>query len=278
MKIASISNHEVPKFSPQDSSTSLARLLRVAVRSLAVGALVAQTGLTSAAEIKVLSATGIKTSIEELVPIFEKASGHKLAVKFAGGGSIAKDVKGPGDADIVIIPQRDADTLVKGGKAVAGAVSPLARTQIGVAVRKGAAKPDISTTEAFKRSLLAAKSVVYNTPEGSGSGTHVAKLLEQLGIAKEVNAKAVLAPSGGGSIKVLMDGKADFGITQLSTYAGVAGLDVVGPIPRELQLSTVYVAAILTGAKNADAAKALVTFLRNADAAKVYKSKGMEPG
>lgn len=240
--------------------------------------LLLQSGITVAAEIRVLSATGIKTSIEELVPIFEKASGHKLAVTFGGGGAITKDVKGPGDADIVIIPQSNADSLVKSGKAMADAVSPLARTQIGVAVRKGAAKPDISTPEAFKRALLAAKAVAYNQPEGSGSGAHVVKVLEQLGITKEVNAKAVLAQSGGGSTKVLLDGKAELGITQLSSYAGVAGIEIVGPIPRELQLSTVYVAAILTGSKNADAAKALVAFLRGAEAAKTYKSKGMEPG
>lgn len=254
------------------------RITVVAVLTLATFALFFQTSFTHAAEIKVLSASGIKASIEELVPAFEKASGHKLAIKFSGGGAIAKNIKGPEDADVVIIPQRDVDSLVKGNKTTAANASPLARTQIGVAVRKGLAKPDISTVDAFKRALLAAKSVAYNRPEGSGSGAHIIKVIEQLGITKEINAKLVLTDAGGSMGKALADGKADLGITQMSTYVGVPNIDIVGPIPKDLQLSTVYAVAILTGAKNADAAKALVSFLRNAEAAKVYKAKGMEPG
>ena len=236
------------------------------------------TGIANAAEVKVLSASGIKAPIEELAPKFEKASGHKLVIKFSGGGAIAKNLKGPDDADVVIVPQLNADMLVKGNKTMAANVSPLARTQIGVAVRKGVAKPDISSVDAFKRALLAAKSVSYNRPEASSRGAHIIKVIEQLGITKEINAKLVLADSGGTMGKVLADGKAELGLTQMSTYVGVPNIEIVGPIPKELQLSTVYAAAIVTGAKNADAAKALVAFLRNADAAKVYKSKGMEPG
>lgn len=250
----------------------------VTLTGIAACAAMLQTGISAAAEIKVLSASGIRASIDELLPAFEKASKHKVAIKFSGGSAIAKNLKGPEDADVVIIPQRDIDTVVKDGKATAANVVPLARTQIGVAVRKGTAKPDISSVDAFKRALLAAKSVAYNRPEGSGSGAHLVKVIEKLGITKEVNAKLVLTESGGTIGKALADGKAELGITQMSTYVGMPNIEIVGPIPGELQLSTAYVAVMLTGAKNADAAKALLQFLRSAEAAKVYKAKGMEPG
>ena len=112
----------------------------------------------------------------------------------------------------------------------------------------------------------------------SEEGRLVLRLTEKLGITKEVNAKLVLTEAGGTMGKVLADGKAELGITQMSTYVGMSDIEIVGPIPRELQLSTAYVAVMLTGAKNADAAKALLQFLRSAEAAKVYKAKGMEPG
>ena len=255
-----------------------ARLFSTAAKAIAAGALLSCAAVSSAAEIKVLSAAGIRASIDELLPAFEKASKHKVAIKFAGGGGIAKNLKGPEDADVVIIPQRDVDTVVKNGKAAAANIVTLARTQIGVAVRKGVAKPDISSVDAFKSALLAAKSVAYNKPEGSGSGAHIVKMIEKLGITKEINAKLVLTEAGGTMGKVLADGKAELGITQMSTYVGMSDIEIVGPIPRELQLSTAYVAVMLTGAKNADAAKALLQFLRSAEAAKVYKAKGMEPG
>ena len=235
-------------------------------------------GVSAAAEIKVLCAAAIKPSLEELAPLFEKTTNHKLAIKFMGGSAIAKGLQGPADADIVILPRSNADTLVESGKVSEANVSPLASSLIGVAVRKGAARPDLSTPDAFKRALLSAKSIAYNNPE-SDSGRHVAKVLEQLGIAKDVSAKIVVLEPGGGALGTFVaEGKAELGITTLSTYVGVAGVDVVGPIPKELQLSTVYAAAIVTGTKNTDAAKALVTFLRGPQAAKVYRSKGMEPG
>ncbi len=251
----------------------------VTLTGIAACAAMLQTGISAAAEIKVLSAAAIKPSLEELAPLFEKTTNHKLAIKFMGGSAIAKGLQGPADADIVILPRSNADTLVKSGKVSEANVSPLASSLIGVAVRKGAARPDLSTPDAFKRALLSAKSIAYNNPETSGSGRHVAKVLEQLGIAKDVSAKIVVAEPGGGALGTFVaEGKAELGITTLSTYVGVAGVDVVGPIPKELQLSTVYAAAIVTGTKNTDAVKALVTFLRGAQAAKVYRSKGMEPG
>jgi len=167
--------------------------------------------------------------------------------------------------------------LDKDSKIAAGNVMPFARSGLGVAVRKGAPKPDISSPEALKRALLAAKSITYNDPAGGGlssSGIHITKVFERLGIAKEMKPKTVFANNDAGAL--VAAGKAEIGVTQKSSLMPLAGIDVVGPLPGDLQANTLYSAAIPAGAKNAAPAKALDNFLRNPESAKVIKAMGMD--
>ncbi|MBI4207661.1 MAG: substrate-binding domain-containing protein [Betaproteobacteria bacterium] len=234
-----------------------------------------------AAEVKVLSSNQMKTVMEDLGPKFERATGHKLAITFAGLGIVVKRVQGGDTVDVVIIPREGIDGFVKDGKASAGNVTVIARSRgLGVAVRKGAPKPDIASPEALKRTLLAAKSIAYPSPAGGGaSGIHFAKVLDRLGIANEMKPKAVFTGGAGAGVGFLVaTGKAEIGVHHFHELIPVAGIELVGPLPGDLQETIVLSAAIMTGAKDAGASKALVNFLRTPEAATVIKAKGMEPG
>jgi molybdate transport system substrate-binding protein len=238
-------------------------------------------GITAeAAELTVLSAFGMQSVLEDLGPTFERATGHTLAMSFATGGATVKRVQGGEAADVVITLRPGIDTLVKDGKAPAGNVTVLARSGIVVIVRKGAPKPDISSPDALKRTLLAAKSIAYVDPaSGGASGIHFAKVLDRLGIANEMQAKTVFPnPKTPAEVGVVVaNGEAEIGVHLIQELLSVAGIDLVGPLPGDLQATTVFSAAIMTGAKDAAAAKALVDFLRTPESAKVIKAKGMEP-
>jgi len=240
-----------------------------------VVALVAISEIALGAEIKLYSTIATKSVVEDLAPKFEKASGHKVVVSFANMTGIVKRVR-DGEVPDVVIGNRDGmDVLSKDGKLQAGSLIPLANSGLSVAVRKGASKPDIATPEAFKRTLLAAKSITYNNPkDGGASGAHIAKVIERLGIAKELQQKTVYAGNESGAL--VATGKAELGMTQTSSLVGVAGIDVVGPFPGDLQATTQYAVAIGAGTKNAGA-KALIDFLRSAESAKTIKAKGLDP-
>jgi len=233
-----------------------------------------------AAELKVLSANGIQAVMEDLGPKFERATGHKLAISFATAGAAIKRAQGGEAADVVIATRQGIDGLVKNGKAAADNVTVLAHSGIVVAVRKGAPKPDISSPDALKRMLLAAKSISYVDPaSGGASGIHFAKVLDRLGITNEMKSKTVFPnPQTPGEVGVLVaKGDAEIGVHVIQELIPVAGIDLVGPLPGDLQNTIVFSAAIITGAKDAAAAKALVDFLRTPDSAKVIKAKGMDP-
>jgi len=233
-----------------------------------------------AAEIKVLSGFGMRAIMEDLGPKFERASGHKLAITFGNMGAVVKRVQGGETADVVIIPRQGIDSFVKDGKAIAGNVTVIARSGISVAVRKGAPKPDISSPEALKRTLLAAKSITYGDPaQGSANGRHFAKVLDRLGIANEMKSKTVFPQTRGGSVvgALVANGEAEIGVAQFQNLIFVAGIELVGPLPGDLQWTEVFAAAIMAGASDAEASKALVNFLRTPEAAVVIKAKGLEP-
>jgi len=231
-----------------------------------------------AAELKVLSAIGMQSVMEDLGPKFERATGHKLAIAFATGGATVKRAQDGEAADVVVAPRQGIDSLVKNGKAAASNVTALASTGISVAVRKGTPKPDISSPEAFKRALLAAKSITYLNPaDGGASGIHFAKVLDRLGIASEMKSKTVFAPKAGAVGPMVANGEAEIGVLQFQLLFSIAGIEIVGPLPGDLQDSTVFSAAIMDGANEAEASKALVNFLRTPEAAAVIKAKGMEP-
>lgn len=231
-----------------------------------------------AAELKVLSAIGMRLVMEELGPKFEQATGHKLAISFAAGGVVVERVQGGETADVVLLPRPALERLTKDGRLVAGSETLLARSGIGVAVRKGAPKPDISSPEALKRTLLAAKSITYSNPVlGGASGTHFAKVLDRLGIASEMKAKTVFSKVPGEVGQLVANGEAEIAVHQIQELISVPGIEIVGPLPGDLQSTIVFSGAIMAGTKEAEIGKALINFLRTPDAAAAIKAKGMEP-
>ena len=230
------------------------------------------------AELKVLAAYGIQAVVEDIAPKFERATGHKLVITFATGGATVKRVQDGEAADVVIAPRPGIDGLVKNGKVSAGNVTALASTGISLAVRKGAPKPDISSPETLKRAMLAAKSITYLNPaDGGASGIHFAKVLDRLGIADEMKSKTIFAPKTSAVGAFVANGEAEIGVIQYQLLFSVPGIEIVGPLPSDLQDSTVFSAAIIDSTKEAQASKVLVTFLRTPEAAAVIKAKGMEP-
>lgn len=248
----------------------------------AIAALLCLLGLVTAAqsaEVKVLCANGMQSVIEDLGPKFERTSGHKLAITFATGGATVKRVRDGEAVDIVIAPQQGIDGLVKNGKAAADNVTALASTGISVAIRKGAASPDISSPEGLKRALLAAKSITYLNPaDGGASGVHFAKVLDRLGITGEVKSKTVFAPKAGAVGTLVASGEAEIGVIQYQLLFLIPGIEIIGPLPGDLQDTTVFSGAIMGGVTDREASRALINFLRSSEAMSVIKAKGMEPG
>ena len=234
-----------------------------------------------AAEVKALITNQMKTVMEDLGPKFERTTGHKLALTFGGLGAVAKRVQGGETADVIILPREGIERFVKDGKAAAGNVTVVARSRgLAVVVRKGAPKPDISSPDALKRALLDAKSITYRTQAGGGaSSNNFDKVLDRLGIANEVKQKSVVYPGGAGAGvgSFIAKGEAEIGVHFYHEFIPVVGIEIVGPLPSELQETSVLSAAIMAGAKSAEASKALVDFLRTPEAAAVIKAKGMEP-
>jgi len=239
----------------------------------------AQAAIAAAAEIRVLCAIAMQPLIVELGPMFERASGHKLTNTIATLGPSLKRVQDGETFDVIWIARAGIDTLAKDGKLVANTTTTIAVTQIGVAVRKGAPKPDISTPEAFKRALLAARAITHGNPKFGGlSGIHVAKVIEQLGITAEMKSRTVLLDKPGLAGVLVANGPADIVIQPIQELVPVAGIDVVGPLPDALQDTVAFPAAIMTGAKETDASNALISFLRSPEAVTMIKALGMQPG
>jgi len=248
-------------------------LLGLAMVLMAAGAPRGAAG----AEIKVLTAGAFKQVLLALLPDFERTSGHKVTVENDTVGALTKRIEGGEVFDLAVLTPKAVDDLAKEGKFAAGSRANLARVGIGVVVKDGTPKPDISSLAAFKQALLAAKSVAYIDPAAGGSsGIYVAGLLDKLGIAAEVKPKAKLIP-GGVVAEHVAKGEAEIGIHQISEILPVKGVTLVGPLPAEIQNYTVYAAGLGAQAKDGDAAKALLKTLTISAAALALKSKGMEP-
>lgn len=248
-----------------------------AILAGALGASLAATGAVHAAELKVLTAGAFKQIVLAMAPEFEKQSGHKLVVDNDTVGAVVKRIEGGEAFDVTFVAPNAIAGLVKSGKVAAGTSHDLARVGVGVMVKAGAPKPDISSVEAFKTAVLSAKTVAYIDPaSGGSSGIYVAKLFEQMGIADQVKPKAKLK-QGGYVADLIVSGEAELGIHQISEIVPVKGVTLVGPLPKEIQNYTTYSAGISATATHADGAKAFIDFLRGPDAAALLKSKGMEP-
>jgi molybdate transport system substrate-binding protein len=234
--------------------------------------------IAHSAELKVASGGAFKQVLNALAAQYQKESGNTLAITYQTTGQHLALIRAGGEAfDVAILPPEAIDALAKEGKIVPGTRANLAQTGVGVVVKAGAPKPDISTVEAFKQALLAAKSVAFIDPKAGGSsGIYVEGLLQRLGIVDQINAKAVLV-HGGAVADHIADGEAEIGIHQISEILPVAGTVLVGPLPPEIQNYTIYAAGVGTAAKDGAAARALVKFLSGPDALPIIKAKGMTP-
>jgi molybdate transport system substrate-binding protein len=242
-----------------------------------VGAALCTTA-SRAAELKLLTAGAFKATVLALVPEYEKASGNKVTVENDTVGALMKRIEAGESFDVVVMTPETVDKLTGEGKVISGSRTNLARVGVGVMVKAGANKPDISTVEAFKKALLEAKSVSFIDPaSGGSSGIYMEKLIERLGVSDQVKPKEKLK-QGGNVSDYVESGEAELGIQQISEILPHPGVALVGPLPKDVQNYTVYAAGISAGTQNRDAAKALIASLVGPSAHALFKSKGMEPG
>ncbi len=232
--------------------------------------------LASAAEIKVLSSNAAQAMLKDAAPLFEKQTGHKVVLGFGTSQQVAKRISDGESADLVVITPEAIDQLVKQGKLQSGSRIDIARSLVGVAVKKGAPHPDIKTPEALKKTLLAAKTVTFSAPStGATSGVHTEKMFERLGIAAEMKPKYVLG-DGNSTALIVMRGEAEMAIQQISALKPY-DVDVVGPLPDELQYVTILSAGLGTAPKSPETVQAFIKFLGSPEGVAVIKSVGLEP-
>jgi molybdate transport system substrate-binding protein len=231
-------------------------------------------------ELTVFSTAAMKTVFDELAPLFERETGTSLNLRFGPSLQLEKRLGEGEAADVAIVSENGARDLARQGMLADGSITAIARSSIGIAVQKGAPKPDISTVDGFKRAMLAAKSIACSKPVGGGqSGVHIARVFADLGIAEQMAAKSRYGEGGAKGLAglVLKRGEADIGIQQMAELMAVDGIDVVGPLPAEIQMITPFVAAIPAKAAHAKAARALIGLLLTPAAKRVIRSKGLEP-
>jgi len=249
------------------------------MRALAVViALLAATAAARAAEINAFVSTAIKAVTDELLPPFERANGHTIRTSFAPSGALIPRFERGEPVDVFLTDSAAIDALIRQGKIVGR--TDLARTGIGIAVRKGAPRPDVSSAEALRRALIAAKTVGYAAPSGGSiTAAHIIGVFERLGIAAEMAPKARLSAGGpNGRVSVLVSsGQAEIGPQQVSELMSNPDVEVIGMVPAELQQITIYSAGVTTSAREAEAAKALIRALTAPAAAAIYKAKGLDP-
>jgi molybdate transport system substrate-binding protein len=232
------------------------------------------SGMAGAAEINVISTQATQEAYLELVAQFEKATGHKVTSVFNGTLNVQKRLADGETYDLIIMASPAIDEQIKLGKAVAGSRVDIAKSGTGVAVRKGAAKPDIGSADALKKTLLAAKSIGYST---GPSGVYMLGVFEKLGIGDQIKGKLKQTSSGVFVGTLITSGEAEVGFQQISELVHFPGIDYVGPLPGELQRMTVFSAGVHSGAKQADAARALLKFLTAPAAAPIIRKHGLEP-
>jgi molybdate transport system substrate-binding protein len=224
-----------------------------------------------AADLSLFASNAINAALDELIPQFERENGRKVAMRLGVASVLRKEIEGGAAFDVAILVG-SLDGLVKQGKVAAGTPVALGRSGYGLAVRSGAPKPDISTTDAFKRAMLAATSIGYT--EGGGSGAYFVRLLDRLGIADAVKPK--LRP-GNNTQAAVARGEIEMTVTGIVPILRSPGVDLAGPLPPELQSYSTFVAGISAATKEKDAAAALLKFLTTPVAAAVFRKHGVEP-
>jgi len=226
-------------------------------------------------EIRVLASIALKGVYLELAPRFEQANRCSIATQWAGADPVLRRIQSGESADLVFAPARVIDELIASGKILRGGRVDIARCGVGMAVRRGAPRPDIGTTEAFKRALLGAESIAYSS---GPSGVYLAGVFARMGIADALAAKVKQTPPGTFVGEAVARGEAEIGFQQMGELFHVGeGIDIVGPIPQEIQNVTVFSGGVHSGARQPRLARALLEFLSAPAAAPVVRKKGMEP-
>jgi len=235
-----------------------------------------------AAEVRLLAAVGAREIITELGPRYESVTGHKLLSTFDASGLIVQRITSGEPFDVIIVNKPMLERLANSQKVNIASAKDIASSVVAVAIRKGTPRPDISTMEEFKRALLQAKSIACPPATvGGSSGDHIARVMERLGIAAEVNAKSVFPerPDDRSSMPgaLVASGRAELALHQLQELMAVPGLEILGEFPGELRGAFMFTAAIVTESSRDAAAKSLIDFLRTPDSKNAIKAKGMAP-
>jgi len=226
-----------------------------------------------AAQITLLSSNGVREAVGELIPQFEKATGHRVQVVWDGTLNIKKRIGSGEVADLVVMPAEDIDALSASGELTPGSRVDLAKSIIGVAVRQGLAKPDVSNSESLRRALLAAKSIVISS---GPSGVHLLDLWKKQGILETLQPKLKQLPSGQGVGDAMARGEGELGFQQVSELLHASGITFVGPLPADIQKTTVFAGGVPKAAKDAAVAREFLTFVRSPRNAAVLKKAGLE--
>jgi molybdate transport system substrate-binding protein len=228
----------------------------------------------AASEIKMLASGAMKEIILELIPEFERNSGNKVIASWAGSADIRKRI-GAGEAfDLVIVGATDVEAFIKDGKLAPGSRVDIARSGVGVAVKAGASRPDIGSSEAVRKALLSAKAVAFST---GPSGAYVQRLFDRMGIAAEMKDKSKQTPPGVRVAEYLASGEAELGFQQVSEFIHETGIDFLGPLPADIQNITEYSSGIPVASNATEPARALQAFLSAPVAAPIIRKNGMEP-
>jgi molybdate transport system substrate-binding protein len=232
----------------------------------------------TAAQIKVLSGSAIETAMAVLIPQFEKSSGHKVISDFNGAiGAMADRIQKGDAADVAIVSGLQIEMLEKQGKVISGSRTDIARVGVGLFVRKGAAKPDISSVDAFKRTMLAAKSIGWNDPAaGAPVSIYMIGVLERLGIADVMKPKTVAFKQRSERFEAVARGDVEIGFNQISEIIAAPGVDLVGSLPAPIQNYTLFAGGIVATSKEQNAAKALIRFISSPVVQEIWKSKGFD--
>jgi molybdate transport system substrate-binding protein len=257
------------------------KLISAKIRSLAFGlaAALLLAGPASAAEVRVMISGGLTAAFKELVPEFERATGNKVLIAYGPSmgttvNAIPVRLERGEPADVLIMVGYALGDLIKNGKVVADSRVDLVESPIGIAVKAGAPRPDISSADALKRALLAAKTIAYSD---SASGVYVStEMFKKLGIEEEMKAKARMIPATPVG-EIVAKGEAEIGFQQISELKPVAGIDIVGPVPDDLQKITVFSAGIAIVSKEPEAGKTLIKFLGSAAAHDTIVNSGLDP-
>jgi molybdate transport system substrate-binding protein len=238
--------------------------------------LAASLGSATAADLKLLASNGFRPVAQDMLPIFERATGHKVRIETNTDSTLARRIAAGETFDVAVLPHQALERMVGANRIIDDSLTPLARAGIGVAVGLGALPPDLSSVESFRRALLAARSIAYADPISGGmGGITMNHLFQVLGVGAEVRAKSVMVV-GGLAAQSVARGQAEVALEQASDILAVPGVRFAGLLPASLQSYTVYSGAIGAGTRNEDAAALLLEALARADESAVLRRRGME--